>query len=224
MVNTVLLVDDNLLFLDIEKDFLQYSYVNVLTAKDGLEALIHIKTKRPDLVFMDLEMPRMDGTTCCRAIKSDLFNNIPVVMVSSKDNEKNCYSAGCNYFISKPLDRDVFLDAARRFIPSIDRRERRSGTNIDCILHIDNKTISCRLDNLSMGGAFAITDYFGIPNSVVQINFKLPDGTVIDCPGRIAWINRIEDNHHKGFGVKFALVTKEAQSALKNFINSQGDK
>jgi hypothetical protein len=78
----------------------------------------------------------------------------------------------------------------------------------------------CHIKNLSIGGAFVVTDYIGVPNSVVQIHFTLPDGTVIDCSGRIAWMNRIEGNYPKGFGIKFALMTKDAKYALKNFIAS----
>jgi CheY-like chemotaxis protein len=219
MGKTILLVDDNLLFIDIEKDFLQYTHLDILTAKNGIDALALIKSERPNLVFMDLEMPMMDGASCCRAIKSGLFSNTPVVMVSSKDNERNCYAAGCDYFITKPLNRDVFLDAVRRFIPNIDRRAKRLGVNIDCTVNINNTTIPCILNNISMGGAFVATDYFCTPNSIVQINFELPDGTLIDCSGRVAWMNRIEDNQHKGFGVKFSLLTKEALHSLKILIN-----
>ena len=88
MNGTILFVDDNSLFIEIEKEFLQYTGVDVLTARDGLEALDVVKTKRPDLIFMDLQMPKMDGAECCRAIKSDnSLSTIPVVMVSAKGNE-----------------------------------------------------------------------------------------------------------------------------------------
>jgi CheY-like chemotaxis protein/Tfp pilus assembly protein PilZ len=224
MDKTILLVDDNQMFIEIQKEFLQYTHLDILSAKDGLEALDLVRHKRPDLVFMDLEMPRMDGASCCRAIKSDVFSNIPVVMISSKENKDDCYLAGCDSFVTKPLNRDVFLDVARKFIPDLNRREKRSEINVDCILRLNDETITCHLKNVSMGGAFVVTDYFGIPNNVVQIHFTLPDDTLIDCSGRIAWMNRIEANHPKGIGVKFALMPKEAKSALKHFINSYCDK
>lgn len=221
MDKTILLVDDLQMFIEIEKEFLQCTRVDILTAKDGLEALDVVKTKRPDIVFMDLEMPRMDGAACCRAIKSDpAIVNVPVVMVTSKGNEEKCFLAGCDYFLTKPLDRDVFLDVARKIIPDIDRREKRLAIRIDCFLHLRDETITCHLYDLSMGGAFAVTEYVGVPGSVVQISFTLPDGTAIDCSGRIAWMNRIEANHPKGFGVKFSLMTKDAKSALKIFLAS----
>jgi Tfp pilus assembly protein PilZ len=73
---------------------------------------------------------------------------------------------------------------------------------------------------LSSGGAFVVTDYSAIPGSVVQISFSLPDGTLVDCPGRIAWINRLEAKIHKGFGIKFALMAKDAKNNLNTFLES----
>jgi CheY-like chemotaxis protein len=224
MDHTILLVDDLRMFIEIEKEFLQYTLVDVLTAKDGLEALDVIKTKRPDVVFMDLEMPRMDGATCCRAIKADTaLTNIPVVILTSKgkdENRERCYSAGCDYFLTKPLDRDVFLDVARKFIPDIDRRERRILVSMDTLLRVSDDNVPCRLHDLSVGGAFITTDYFGIPNSVVQISFTLPDGTAIECHARIAWINRIYAKFPRGIGIKFALMPQRMQEALKQFIDT----
>lgn len=224
MDRTILLVDDLRMFIEIEKEFLQYTLVNILTAKDGLEALDIVKTKSPDVVFMDLEMPRMDGATSCRAIKSDpALASIPVVMVTSKGKEEDrehCYSAGCDYFLTKPLDRDVFLDVARKFIPDIDRRERRILVNIDTQLRATDENVPCRLHDLSAGGAFITTDYFGMPNSVVQISFTLPDGTAIECHGRIAWINRIYAKFPRGIGIKFALMPQRMREALNKFIET----
>jgi CheY-like chemotaxis protein len=224
MNNSILLVDDVRMYLEIEKDFLKYSMLDILTAKDGLEALNILQTKRPEMIFMDLEMPNMDGATACRAIKSNpSFRNTPVVIVTAVGNEastESCYAAGCDHLLPKPLDRDVFLNVARKFIPSIDRRDKRVAVQIECILRCQNETVSCHLSDLSSGGAFVVTDYSAIPGSVVQISFSLPDGTLVDCPGRIAWINRLEAKIHKGFGIKFALMAKDAKNNLNTFLES----
>jgi CheY-like chemotaxis protein len=54
---------------------------------------------------MDLEMPRMDGAACCQTIKSySATSNVPVVMVTAKDNADKYFSAGCDFFLPKPLD------------------------------------------------------------------------------------------------------------------------
>jgi CheY-like chemotaxis protein len=221
MNKKILLVDDNKLFLEIEKEFLEFTKTEVLTAHDGLEALKITKDGRPDLIFMDLEMARMDGATSCRAIKEDPVTAlIPVVMVTSRYREEDrdrCYSSGCDDFISKPLDRDIFLGVARRFIPDIDRREQRHKARLKASIRIRNEAIPCMLNDISLGGAFVVSDFFGMPGSVVQLSFSLPDVTV-DCPGRIAWVNREDGANPKGFGVKFALMDKRMKAALQDFL------
>jgi CheY-like chemotaxis protein len=223
MNGTILLVDDNSMFIEIEKEFLQSSPVEILTAKDGHEAMQVIKKKRPDLIFMDYQMPKMDGAECCRAIKSDSsLSTIPVVMVTSKGNEDDqnkSYSAGCDVFLTKPLDRVFFLSVARSFLPSINRREKRVQTSMKAVYRVNNESISCTIHNLGVGGAFLSTDYFGIPKSVIQLTFTLPGGAVIDCHGRIAWVNRFSSLLPVGFGVQFALLPKRAEEALADLIN-----
>src|ERR1035437_2297560 len=126
MNSKILLVDDVQMFLEIEKEFFLQSSGDILTAKDGCEALDAVKTGQPDLVFMDLQMPKMDGASCCQVIKSDsTISKIPVVMITSsekKEDRELCYSAGCDYFLTKPLDRNRFLEIARKYVPAVDRR------------------------------------------------------------------------------------------------------
>jgi CheY-like chemotaxis protein len=222
MRETILLVDDNKMFLEIEKEFLQYSPVDILTAENGLEALQKIRNKRPNLVLTDLNMPIMDGITFCRTIKSDYsLINIPVVLVTAQGNEKernDAFSAGCDMFLTKPLNRDCFLGAARLFVSSINRREKRRQKSINATCRLNNETISCQIHDLGVGGAFIATTNFGIPKSVIQLVFSLPDGTIVNCQGRIAWVNRISSIKPIGFGVQFALLPNLAKEALAKFI------
>ena len=222
MNEIILLVDDVQMFIDIEKEYLQHSPVEILTAKDGLEALQVIRDRRPDLVFMDIHMPNMDGIDCCRAIKSDAsLVNITVVMVTAKDSEEeqiNAFSAGCDQFITKPLDRDYFLSVARSFIPSINRRGKRLETRINAVCDIHNELFPCTIHDLGIGGAFVACEHFAIPKSAVQLTFTLPDGAMIECQGRIAWVNRDSSVKTRGFGVQFALLTPHAKEALTKLI------
>ena len=80
----------------------------------------------------------------------------------------------------------------------------------------------CELHDLSIGGAFVATDYFGTPGHVVHISFTLPDGTLIECPGRIAWVNRVNSSATSPLRVKFSLLANHAQDALARFINTPG--
>jgi len=121
----ILLVDDVRLFLELEKSFLHLAQVELLTAANGEEALAIIRRERPDLVFLDLYMPVLDGAACCAAIKGDPeLSATPVVMVTTggkPDEVEQCRTAGCDGLLTKPLDRSAFLDMVSRFIPSFNR-------------------------------------------------------------------------------------------------------
>lgn len=215
---TVLLVDDINMFLEIQKEYLQESQVKILTARDGLEALEVIRARRPDLVFMDVQMPNMDGMTCCRTVKSDSdCSNIPIVLISSSKTESDierCYSSQCDFFISKPYGRDLFLEVARKFLYGINRRNKRMPCKIEAYVHINDDIVPCTMHDLSIGGSFVATDYQTAPGYVVKISFNLPDGEKIDCQGRIAWVSGNGMGRQRGFGIKFALMPKASAGAL----------
>ena len=222
MGKSILLVDDDQMFIDIYKEFLQYSKVEVMTARNGIEALNAMKANKPDLIFMDLQMPQMDGAACCRIIKTDpILMDIPVIMISSstKDEDRQiCFTAGCDYFMSKPVSRDTFLACARRVLHDIDRREKRVPSCLDGTFIVDNNTIPCKTIDISVGGAYIACNYYMLPDDVIQVRFVILDGKKIECNARVAWVNRIYTKLPRGFGVKFSILDKNAKEALKNFI------
>jgi len=118
----ILLVDDVKLFLELEKSYLHLSHSVVLTAATGEEALETARRERPDLIFLDLYMPGMDGAACCSILKGDPdLSAIPVVMVTTggrPEEVAQCRAAGCDGLLTKPVDRVAFLEMVARFIPS----------------------------------------------------------------------------------------------------------
>ena len=224
MESTILLVDDVRMFLEIQKEFLCNSSVEIVTAKNGLEALHAIGSKRPNLIFMDLEMPQMNGIDCCRAIKSKPESaGIPVVMITGKGDETSrmsCSSAGCNDFLTKPLDRNQFLDTAGRFVAGIDRRLKRAPISIPGAFRSRGRTFSCLLGDLSVGGAFLATDYHGEVDRLIQATFTLPGGSALECQGRIKWLKLSSDGSPLGFGINFVLLPEDTKDALNNFLRT----
>jgi CheY-like chemotaxis protein len=170
----------------------------------------------------------MDGATCCQAIKANpSLSCIPLVMVTSRNKDEDrdyCYSTGCDDFISKPLDRDIFLGVARRFIPDIDRREQRTKLDLASSIQVKGETVPCVVNDLSPGGAYVVTDYFGTPNEVIRISITLPGLAEIECHGRVAWVNRVSSGSlPKGLGVKFALMDKQVKATLMTFLDTLND-
>jgi DNA-binding NarL/FixJ family response regulator len=108
----VLLVDDHPLFIDGLKDLLIRRGITVVgTARDGLEALAKARALRPEVILMDIQMPRCDGLTATRLIKAEL-PGIKIVMLTMSADDENLFDAiksgACGYLL-KTLDTDEFL-------------------------------------------------------------------------------------------------------------------
>jgi CheY-like chemotaxis protein len=219
---TILLVDDVRLFLEIQKEFLQNSSVQVMTAINGRDALQVVGSKRPDLIFMDLEMPEMNGADCCRALKSNPDSaDIPVVMITARGDQASqghCRSAGCNGFLTKPLERNLFLEMAGKFVKDIERREERKPVEFPGIVQSRGTTLHATVLNLSVGGAFIAADLDAAVGRIVQIHFTLPDGSAIECQGKTVWFGGPRAGRLAGFGVSFILPSKSTKEALAEFL------
>lgn len=104
----VLVVDDNLTNLKLIEYLLQSRGYEVLTAVDAESALQAVRTQRPSLVLMDLQLPGMDGLELTRQLKSDdATKGIAIVAVTAyamKGDEERARAAGCDGYIPKPID------------------------------------------------------------------------------------------------------------------------
>lgn len=228
MIPKILLVDDVNMFLELQKSFLKFSSVRVLTAKDGVEALQVAKKERPSLVFMDLHMPNMDGAECCKRLKADAeFRSPPVIMVTSEGKEAErdlCFKAGCDDFLTKPLDRFLFLETARKYLPAIDRRDPRIPCREKAKFKAFGLTLSGEILDLSTNGTYLATDYEVEGGTVLEIAFSIPDvdRTEIRTRGKVAWLNsRGSQKKPKmpvGFGVEFVGLAEEAREALRRYV------
>jgi two-component system, OmpR family, alkaline phosphatase synthesis response regulator PhoP len=224
----VLLVDDVSMFVELQKDYLHLSAVNILTARDGKEALKVCRAEHPVLVFMDLHMPVMNGADCCRALKDDRqLKSTKVVLITSegKDADRSlCLAAGCDDFLTKPLDRNTFLDAARKQLPAIDRRDKRVACLFKVKFRAFGVTLSGLIINLSQNGLYLATDHDLELGTVLDLIFALPEphGSIVQLRGRVAWLNtakaRQKNSLTQGFGVEFVSPAQEITRDLAGFI------
>ncbi len=224
----ILLVDDNRLFLEMEKEFLQPCAVMIYTACNGREALDVVRMVRPDLVFMDLHLPGMDGDACCATLKADPdLKGVPVVMVVSTDNDEDlarCRRAGCDHVIAKPIDREAFLGAGHRFLPGINRVETRVPCLTLVVFRLGTETLYGTSANMSSHGMFIAFDGAVEVNDLVRLSFLVPDsgGEVVEAAGRVAWVNAGDPLPKpalpKGFGVEFSDVNPQGARTIAGFI------
>jgi len=106
----LLLVEDNEELLYLMRRILSKHY-NVLTAKNGIEALEVMKEYEADIIVSDVMMPEMDGLELCRVVKGNLdTSHIPIILLTAKNSAEDrieCYNAGANAYISKPFELKV---------------------------------------------------------------------------------------------------------------------
>ena len=105
----ILAVDDNEQNLELIVAYLEPLECDVEVARDGIEALEKIENNPPDLILLDVMMPRMSGFECCRKIKSSpKLRDIPVLMVTalnSMEDIEQAVESGTDDFISKPVNK-----------------------------------------------------------------------------------------------------------------------
>ena len=104
----ILVVEDNRDNMTLIKDVLSSLDYEVLSAKDGEEGLHSARTEKPSLILMDLSLPRMDGWTATRQLKSDPeLAHIPVIALTAHamiGDRERALSAGCDDYVSKPIN------------------------------------------------------------------------------------------------------------------------
>ena len=105
---TILVADDNVLSRELIRELLESSGHVILEASDGREALELIRSRLPDLVFLDLQMPVRDGFSVIRELRNDdRFRELPVVAVTSSammGDRERVIAAGFDSYIAKPID------------------------------------------------------------------------------------------------------------------------
>jgi twitching motility two-component system response regulator PilH len=115
-----MLVDDSPVSLKIAAHFLEKNGLKVILASDGVEAQEKIEASPPDLVIIDIIMPRMNGYDLCRWIKNTpKTQNIPVIICSIKDEEFDRYwglKQGGDAYISKPVHPPELLETVTRLL------------------------------------------------------------------------------------------------------------
>jgi CheY-like chemotaxis protein len=119
-VAKVLYIEDHPAQRDILAQMLELNGFEVATANDGLEGVEKTRAWSPDLILMDLRMPRMDGFEAIKVIRSeDKIANIPIIAISawaSAKHKERALAAGANEHFTKPVDLNRLLTTINRYL------------------------------------------------------------------------------------------------------------
>ncbi len=222
----ILLVDDMRNFLDLEVSFLKRSDVNILTAMDGVEALKIAKAEKPDLILLDIEMPRMNGIEVCRIIKNDpSLKHIPVVMVTSTNRYEEAMNAGADDFWRKPIFEEDFLKGIKKFVDIKERKDIRVPVGLQVDYRVGeskNKVVQAFTANISKGGLFLITRDTLPVGSRIEMEIHLPDRKIEAVGEVVREVKEEEEGYYtSGMGIKIVDISDEDRKAYESFIDEK---
>ena len=119
---TIMVVDDSITVRRVTQRLLEREGYQVLLAKDGVDALEQIAARQPDLMLVDIEMPRMDGFDLVRHVRAAAATSeIPIIMITSRSADKHrnlALQLGVNAYFGKPYQQTVLLGAIAGLLPA----------------------------------------------------------------------------------------------------------
>jgi chemosensory pili system protein ChpA (sensor histidine kinase/response regulator) len=115
-----LVVDDSITVRRVMERFLQRNGMRVVTAKDGLDAISTLAEQKPDIILLDIEMPRMDGYEFATHVRNDeRVSDVPIIMITSRVGDKHRARAieiGVNDYLGKPYQDSQLLESIRKLL------------------------------------------------------------------------------------------------------------
>jgi uncharacterized protein (TIGR02266 family) len=227
----IVLVDDVELFLMLEKTFFSREDFELITARNGKEAFTAITETNPDMVFMDLYMPEMNGDECCQLVKMDhKYRDIPIIMVTHGGREEDlerCRRSGCDDIVLKPINRHDFMTTAQKFLRVRERDAKRFHARLRVRYGAMSRDLHDYSIDLSTGGLFLETTHPLLLETPLDLEFILPGtDTTIRCKGRVAWANnpKLRKKSHlpAGMGVQFLNLSLDDMNAIRNYLEIEG--
>ena len=120
MAKKILIVDDEPQFVDMISLRLTANGYEVMAACDGQEALQKAREEKPDLIILDLMLPKMDGYKVCGLLKADKrFNTIPIILLTARGENADqgmSQEVGANAYMTKPFQASVLLEKIRELL------------------------------------------------------------------------------------------------------------
>jgi CheY-like chemotaxis protein len=218
----ILIVDDLPAHLDLFEAILQRADCRLLRAEDGASALRLAREEKPDLIFLDIEMPGMNGGEVCRVIKADpLSRSIPVVLVSSHHGPEFAEKCGANQFLPKPVEEPVLLEALEKYLQLHARGEQRNSVEWPITFWREGNSHEGRMLDVSRTGFFLEATPLQSIGARLAISFPLPktsDGDRAFVGEAI--VVRWERSASQGMGCRFFRTTQTGKTALEGYFES----
>jgi CheY-like chemotaxis protein len=215
----LLVVEDNLASLELMTEVFTSLKAEVRPISDSEKAVGMVNQERFDGIFLDLEMPNLNGFDLARLIRKSSWNkSTPIIIVTGRDERQTMqesFAIGATFFLQKPVDRQK-LSTLFRTVSGGMLENRRKSTRVplqtDMTCTVGSRTIRGITWNLSQGGMQVEASELRAKDSV-RLSFKLPVTEVsIDAVGVVAWAGE------KRQGIQFLTVPESARQAIRSYI------
>lgn len=219
----VLLVENVLPLLDLERHYLKRTSCTILTARTGREAIGICRRERPDLVLLDAAMPDIDGLEACRTMKSDpLLRGIPVILAASAGDAGACRDTGCDAVLVKPVTQEAFLETVRRFVALRERQEQRMPASLRVEFSAGAGRYTAYTRDVSSHGLFLKSPRPFSVGTRLHLRVHLP-GAVVQVNGEVRRIvEKVPGSHLlPGVGIEFVDASGEMLRLLERFITGR---
>ena len=216
----LLLVEDDIASLELMSEVFRSLEAEVRPVSDSREAAGLINKERFDGIFLDLEMPNLNGFELAKRIRRSSWNKAtPIVIVTGRDERQtmqDAFALGATFFLQKPVDRQklsILFRTVRGGMLENRRRSIRVPLQTDVTCTAGSRTVRGMTWNLSQGGIQV--EAGGLqPGHAVQLSFRLPvSHTDIIAAGTVVWANDTRQ------GIRFTIVSEQNQQAIRGFIS-----
>lgn len=162
-METILIIEDDTTMLRALKDNFEFKGYGVLTADDGEEGLNTALNKKPDLILLDIMLPKINGYEICRLIRQENLN-MPIIMLTAKGEESDIIlglNLGADDYVTKPFSIKELLARAAAFL----RRSRQTEQDVyefgDCRLDIPARKLTRKGDEIKLSPKeFGLLEFF----------------------------------------------------------------
>jgi CheY-like chemotaxis protein len=216
----LLVVEDNIASLELMTEIFRSLKAEVRPVGDSEKAVGMVNQERFDGIFLDLEMPNLNGFDLARLIRKSSWNkSTPIIIVTGRDDRQtmqDAFAIGATFFLQKPVDRQK-LKVLFRTVSGGMLENRRKYTRIpiqvEVTCTVGSRTARGMTWNLSQGGMQV--EIGGLrPKDSVRLSFRLPvSGEAIDVTGTVMWGGETRQ------GIQFTNVGTQGQQSIRKFVS-----
>jgi CheY-like chemotaxis protein len=212
-------VEDDLASLELMAEVFTSLKAQVRPVSDSEKAVGMVNQEKFDGIFLDLEMPNLNGFDLARLIRKSSWNkSTPIIIVTGRDERQTmqeAFAIGATFFLQKPVDRQK-LTILFRTVSGGMLENRRKHTRVplqtEVICTVGSRTIRGVTWNLSQGGMQVEASDLQSQDTV-RLSFRLPvSGVSIDVIGTVAWVGE------KRQGIQFTTLSTTAQQSIRKYM------